>query len=324
MRWKLLVGVIGGSLCLYLLYVMFTAFAQMRARSQEPAGQAPVVVIDKVMVELHLRRINLWDRAISVQIADPKPSLIPGLFQLDVVAKFGPGITIPDLIYVSGDGSRLIRGEMVGLKEDTYQSYLDKLDVSERPRYGSSAAPVQIIIFGDFQCQSCKEEAATLRTEIPKTYPQAVAVYFFDYPLEQRHPWSKMAAIAGRCVYRQNPEAFWKYHDWVFDHQSKIDRSKFNEMAAAFIVSRGLNQKEFKDCNDRKLTEAEVDHTIAIGQAIRLNALPTIFVNGRRVTDTRWLNLREVIDFEIKYRDKGYKDLCNCEIPEPQTVPKKR
>ena len=76
-----------------------------------------------------------------------------------------------------------------------------------------------------------------LRENLLKTYPKEVRLYFKDFPIDQIHPWARPAAIAGRCVFRQNPQAFWDYHDWIFDKQAEITpenlRAKVMEWAAA-------------------------------------------------------------------------------------------
>ena len=46
-----------------------------------------------------------------------------------------------------------------------------------------------------------------LRTNLLSAYPKQVRLYFKDMPLEQLHPWAKPAAMAGRCVFRQNAHA---------------------------------------------------------------------------------------------------------------------
>ncbi len=56
---------------------------------------------------------------------------------------------------------------------------------------------------------------------IEAKYPQ-VRVVFKDFPLTQIHPWAMTAALAGRCTYQMNPEAFWKFHDAVYDNQDLI------------------------------------------------------------------------------------------------------
>ena len=78
-------------------------------------------------------------------------------------------------------------------------------------------------------------------------FPTQVRVYFKDFPLEPIHPWAKPAAIAGRCVFRQKPAAFWDFHDWIFEHQGeitvenlkdKVDGVGENEIAGAHSIGR--------------------------------------------------------------------------------------
>ena len=61
-----------------------------------------------------------------------------------------------------------------------------------------------------------------LRQNLVSAYPKQVRLYFKTFPLEQIHNWAKAGAIASRCVYRQKPDAFWNFHDWIFAHQTEI------------------------------------------------------------------------------------------------------
>ena len=79
-----------------------------------------------------------------------------------------------------------------------------------------------LVVFSDFECPNCKEEAKTLRERLPAAYPKDVRLYFKDFPLEQIHPWAKAAAMAGQCVFRENPAGFWQFHDWIYEHQAEI------------------------------------------------------------------------------------------------------
>ncbi len=79
-----------------------------------------------------------------------------------------------------------------------------------------------LVEFSDFQCPYCKAEAQEIRKNLLTTYPTQVRLYFKTFPLESLHPWAKAAAIASKCVAKQNADAFWTYHDWVFEHQAEI------------------------------------------------------------------------------------------------------
>jgi len=55
-------------------------------------------------------------------------------------------------------------------------------------------------------------------------YVGKVRLVFKDFPLEQLHPWARTAAIAGRCAYQQDPKAFWKMYDFIYDNQESFRR----------------------------------------------------------------------------------------------------
>ncbi len=107
--------------------------------------------------------------------------------------------------------------------QNPFKDDLDKLKTDLSPSFGTAGAPVVLVVFSDFECPNCKEEAEDPAAKPAQPlFPRQVRVYFKDFPLEQIHPWAKAAAIAGRCVFRQSPAEFWKYHDWIYEHQSEI------------------------------------------------------------------------------------------------------
>ena len=143
-----------------------------------------------------------------------------------------------------------------------------------QPSFGEPGAPVAVVMFSDFQCSFCKEEAKMIRQNVASAFPTQVRVYFKDFPLEPIHPWAKPAAVAGRCVFRQKPAAFWDYHDWIFAHQDEIIARKLegegrrmgkDEMTRADPI-RGLHREQSYG--------TEVDKSQAEGRALgdKLNA----------------------------------------------------
>ena len=61
---------------------------------------------------------------------------------------------------------------------------------------------------------------------------------------------AKPAAIASKCVYRQQAPAFWEFHDWAFAHQAEITpenlKDKVLEWAKPAIgADKGGHRAEF-------------------------------------------------------------------------------
>jgi len=272
-------------------------------------------------MEEYVRHLFVWGPQITVKVADPKPSELTGFNLISVVASAGPA-SQEELFYVSKDGQKIVRGMIFDVNQSPFDADLKKLKTEFQPSFGTPGAPVVMVLFSDFQCAFCKEEAKLIRQNIPNTYPKEVRVYFKDFPLEQIHPWAKTASIAGRCVFRQKPAAFWDYHDWIFENQIDVTPENLKQKVLEFGKTKELNAEQLGSCIDTKATEAEVDKNIAEGKLLQINSTPTLFVNGRKlVGQGGWPQLRQIIDFEIDYQkthgDAGAEKCCEVKLPSP-------
>jgi protein-disulfide isomerase len=141
-----------------------------------------------------------------------------------------------------------------------------------------------------------------------------------EFPLDQIHPWAKTAALAGRCIFRQNASAFWDYHDWIFAHQDEIKPENLKDKILEFAKGKEIDPLQLTRCMDNKQTEAEVDKTQAQGRELGVSATPTLFVNGRRLVGrVDWPTLRGVIDYELDYQKSAHNagEDCGCEVKLP-------
>jgi protein-disulfide isomerase len=284
----------------------------------QPADD-PKPAIDKQGLETYIRDLFGWGPQISLAIADPKPSSLPGMLEVNLHASAGTA-SQDEVLYMSKDGQKKLRGMVFDVAKNPFQSDLDKLKTDLQPGFGTPGAPVVLVLFSDFQCPFCKEEAKMLRGNILSAYPKQVRVYFKDLPLDQIHPWAKPAAIAGRCVFKQNPAAFWDFHDWAYEHQAEITKDNFRDKALEFAKGKEIDALQFGRCMDTKATEAEVDKSVAEARELKVMSTPTLFVNGRRLpAQVAWPDLRQIIDQEIEYQKtaKNAGEDCGCEVKLP-------
>lgn len=296
--------------------------ADTKKPENPPPSAAKKTALEKSTLETYVRHLFVWGPQINVQVSDPKPSSLPGFLEVKVHAAAG-NAKQEETFYVSNDGQRIVRGNVFDVTQNPFKVDLDKLKTEFQPSFGVPGAPVVLVVFSDFECSYCKEEAKSLRANIPSSYPKQVRVYFKDFPLEQIHPWAKAAAIAGRCVFRQNPAAFWDYHDWIFEHQSEINPENLKAKVLEFAKGKEVDTLQLGRCMDTRATEAEVDKSIAEGRALNVASTPTLFVNGRRlVGQTPWPNLRQIVDYEIEYQKtaKNAGEDCGCEVKLPSPL----
>ncbi|PWU10430.1 MAG: hypothetical protein C5B51_04320 [Terriglobia bacterium] len=273
--------------------------------------------LDKPTLEAYVRHLYVMDPKVNVQVSDPKPSELPGFLEVTVSASMDAAHQdFPFL--VSKDGSKIIQGTVYDATENPFKADLDKLKTEGAPSMGTQGAPVVLVEFSDFQCPYCQREAGVLRQNLLKDYPTQVHFYFKQFPLTTLHPWSKAAAIASRCVYKQNGEEFWNYHDWIFQHQNEITPENLKDKVLEFAKGeKNLDALQLTSCIDNKATESEVDKDIADGRAVKVDSTPTLFINGRRIASAaEWPTLKAVIDYEIEYQKtaKNAGEDCGCSV----------
>lgn len=313
-------------LALLVATVAVTLFAQApkapgAAAAPAAAGKPVHSALNKTDMEAYLRHLFVWPAPIAVTVSDPAKGPMPGYYEVKVRGTNGAQMQ-DETFFVSFDGQKIIRGVVYDVAQNPFKNENDKIKTAGRPGFGTVGAPVVIAEFSDFQCPYCRDEAKTIRENLLKSYPKDARVYFFDYPLEQIHPWAKPAAMAGRCVFKQNAGAFWDYHDYMFEHQADINAENLQSKVLEFAKGvKDLDGAQLQACMVSKETEQEVNASVAIGQSLGVNQTPTVFVNGRKLAGvTAWADMKFVIDYEIEYQKtaKNAGEDCGCDIKLPQ------
>jgi protein-disulfide isomerase len=285
------------------------------AYGQKPAPAKSA--LDKATFEAYVRHLYVMDSRIAVQISDPKPDEMPGFSEVTVHASLGN--QSQDIVFhVSKDGRKIVQGTIFDIAHNPFQPELAKLKTEGAPGEGTSGAPVAIVEFSDFECPYCKEESKLLRENLLSAYPTQVKLYFKEFPLDSVHPWARRAAIAARCVQRQDAASFWAYHDWIFGQQGKVTPENFRDQVMAWAKGQDkIDGAKLGACIDNKETEADVDKSVAQGRDLGVNSTPTLFINGRRIDKAiDWPSLKGIIDFEIEYQKTAHNagDDCGCEL----------
>jgi len=293
-----------------IFWILGVGFAQT---NQAPKKSA----LDKPTMEAYVRHLFVMDPKVTVQVGDPRPSDLPGFMEVTVSASTANAHQdFPFL--VSKDGSRIVQGNFYDVSQNPFKKDLDKLKTDGAPNFGTQGAPVVVVAFSDFECPYCQREAKVIRENLASAYPTQVHFYFKQFPLASLHPWAKAAALASRCVYGQKGDEFWKYHDWIFDHQNDINAENLKDKILEWAKGeKDLDSLKLTACMDNQSTVGEVDKDIADGHALGVDSTPTLFINGRRLAGaTEWPTLRAIIDYEIEYQKtaKNAGEDCGCAV----------
>ena len=274
------------------------------AQGQTPAATSPSAKVTATAaptalqksVEAYLRNLYALGLNVQLTISAPKDSEVAGLLETTVELKDGENSQTAKF-YVSKDGKYLVRGDVSDLSKNPLAENRARIEMKDAPSLGDAKAAVTLVEFSDFECPVCRSLHDVLRSMLPK-YPQ-VRVVFKDFPLESLHPWARTAALAGRCAYQQDPKAFWKVYDSIYDQQELISASNAWSKMADFAAEAGLNADTFKACMASPDPAAAVDASRANGQLLEVNSTPTVFINGRRLIGADPRALEQYIQYEL-------------------------
>ena len=268
------------------------------AAGSAPAGaaaKAPQSPLQK-SIEAYVRNLYAFGPDVEVTVSEPKDSGMAGLLETMVSVKVG-GNNEDAKFYVSKDGKYLVRGEVSDLSKDPLAANRALMDLKDAPSVGDAKSAVTLVEFSDFECPVCRSLHDIMRG-ITQNYPQ-VRVVFKDYPIEVLHPWARTAAIAGRCAYMQDPAAFWKMYDMIYDNQDIISASNAWMKMSEYAGQIGLNADTFRACMAGPDAGAAIDASRANGQKLDVNSTPTIFVNGRRMVGADAHLIEQYIQYEL-------------------------
>jgi len=283
---------------------LFTVSALALVCASFAAAQAaPQSVIQKT-IEAYLRHSFALGPDVQITVGEPKELGNSGLLETSIGVTTDQGSDNIKM-YITKDGHYLLRGDLSDLTKDPLAENISKMDLKGAPVMGDPKATITIVEYGDFECPVCRNLHDALRGILPN-YPQ-VKLIFKDFPLDKIHPWARTAALGGRCVYQQDPKAFWKYYDYIYDKQDLVSASNIYDKVVDFAGQSGLNADNVKACLAGPQAAAEVDASIANGNALEVHSTPTLFVNGRRISTADPHAVQQYIDYEVAQAKSGKK-----------------
>jgi protein-disulfide isomerase len=241
---------------------------------------------------------------IDVSVGKRGPSEMPGYDRVPVTLSKGGHRSTHDFL-ISADNKTLIEWEKLDISKDL----MDAIDVNGRPERGNKDAKVTIVNYDDFECPFCSRMHQTLFPDLMKTYSSQVKIIYKDYPLAEIHPWAMHAAVDSNCLSSQSNDAYWEFADYVHANQKVINGEKrdineeygrLDQFTRDLAKKHNLDTAKVDDCVKKQDTSA-VKASMAEGDKLGVDATPTMFVNGERLSGAvPEAELRAVIDRALK------------------------
>jgi protein-disulfide isomerase len=292
------------SLSLILVFSLLVPGASAQQAKSAIAAPAPAATspIQK-SIEAYLRNLYAFGPDVLLVVGPPKETAVAGLLETNIDLTIGDNKEAVKF-YVSKDGKFLFRGELSDMTKDPLAENRVQIQMNDAPSLGDANAAVTLVEYSDFECPVCRNLHDVLRGMLPN-YAGKVRLVFKDFPIEQLHPWARTAAIAGRCAYQQDPKAFWKMYDFIYDNQEIISAANAWTKMMDYAGQSGLDAEAFKSCMASPEAGAAVNASRANGQQLDVNSTPTIFVNGRRIVGADPHLLEQYINYELAQQKSG-------------------
>ncbi len=272
--------------------------------AESPGPAVPLPTRD--MVQSFMRRMFGYDPAVTWQILEIRPSIVPNMAEIVVRVGNQP---LSTRLYVTPDGNHAIIGDAVPFGADPFAPTRARLEREARgPARGPAGAAVTMVVFEDLQCPHCRE-AHLLLEKLLADYPD-IRLVFQHYPLTEVHKWAFQAAAFAECVALEGNAAFWKFVQAVFDHQTEITEDNARARLAAYAMSAGTDGASVRACASSGPVSARVNQSLEFGRSLGVSSTPTLFINGRKVTQVNGIpyeRLKALVEFEIRQGKQGGK-----------------
>jgi protein-disulfide isomerase len=186
-------------------------------------------------------------------------------------------------------------GEEKGPEADTK---IYEVHAGKSASKGPASAPLQVIVFSDFECPFCSRVEPTL-AQMEKQYQGKVRIVWKNYPLPF-HQNAEPASQAAMAAHAQGK--FWQMHDKLFVNQKALDRASLEKYAQEL----GLDMGRFKADLDGKKYKEIIESETKEGQAVGVNGTPAVFINGRKISGAYpFETFKKIADQELAKKKKG-------------------
>lgn len=132
--------------------------------------------------------------------------------------------------------------------------------------------------------------------EVLKAYPKEVKFVYKQFPLTSIHQNALNASRAALAAGKQGK--FWEMHDKLFQNQGALQMEKLKEYAQQI----GLDVARFEKDIASPEVQKQIDDETKLAQQSQVTGTPTMFVNGKRVTNRTPEGIKQMVDEALKQK----------------------
>jgi protein-disulfide isomerase len=130
--------------------------------------------------------------------------------------------------------------------------------------------------------------------EVLKAYPKELKFVYKQFPLTSIHKNALNASRAAVAAKMQGK--FWEMHDKLFQNQQALQIEKLKDYAQEI----GLDTAKFEADMASPEVQKLIDEDTKIAAQAQVSGTPTLFLNGKRVTNRSVEGLKQMVDEALK------------------------
>lgn len=227
--------------------------------------------------------------------ADHRVLVYDNTGQLEGKIPVDEGVTAID-IAPQGEALYLINDEANTFTK-VQLSFVQDIDIAGSPFKGKADAPVTVAVFTDFQCPYCSK-LEPLLDQVFANNKDYIKMVFKNMPLYKIHKMADPAHRAAMAAAMQGK--FWEFHDKLF----AADKLS-NDFIDATASEIGLDMEKFKKDMNSNTVRQQIRKDLTDAQKAGVTGTPTVFVNGKKLSQRSLQGFQEIIDEELARLQKG-------------------
>lgn len=155
---------------------------------------------------------------------------------------------------------------------------------------GNSKSKVILIEYADFQCPGCADAYPIIK-QVTSKYEKELGFVFRNFPLPTLHPNALAAATTAEAAGLEGK--FWEAHDKLYENQNSWNQLSGEARTNYFVsLAKGVGANEDKvvailngGTSQALNARSKIDFDIALGKKQGVTGTPTLFLNGKEVSN---------------------------------------
>jgi protein-disulfide isomerase/uncharacterized membrane protein len=151
--------------------------------------------------------------------------------------------------------------------------------------WGSTGAPVRVVVFHDFECPFCRQMTQVFE-QLKVRFSKQMLFVLKNFPMDPRcnpsvaypaHPFACRFAQVARCIGRTGQEQFWKAYRLI--NQKDLKDTELSDITNDLA---GVSEAEVSQCVDAQQELVRIQTDALQGKMLNISGTPTFFINGYR------------------------------------------